>query len=67
MRRKLLDYIHRVRISKAKSLLNDLSLSIETVSSAVGYTNIKTFTRAFKKFNGMPPAEFRRQEIYRLS
>jgi len=35
-------------------------MSIERIAIEVGYTNANTFTRVFKKNEGMTPGEFRR-------
>ena len=55
----LLDYINRVRIEKAKELVKEQSYTLEELSKAVGYNNTKTFTRAFKKYEGTTPGKFK--------
>lgn len=57
----LADYITKVRLKKAKELLKDYS-NIEQVSKAVGYSNIRTFMRAFKKIEGITPGKYKEIE-----
>lgn len=54
----LSEYINRVRIDKSKVLLNKLD-NLEEVSRAVGYNNIRTFMRVFKKLEGITPGKFK--------
>ncbi len=54
----LLDYINQVRIKKAKTLFNEPS-SLDFVAKAVGYSNIRTFSRVFKKYEGITPGKFK--------
>lgn len=55
-----LDYIMRYRIERAKELfLQDASVSVEEIANRVGYDNIRTFVRIFKKYEGITPAQYR--------
>lgn len=57
---RLLDYIMQYRIRKAKSLLiRDNKSSIEEIANQVGYDNLRTFVRVFKKYEGVTPAQYR--------
>ena len=58
----LSDYINFVRIQKAKELLRDPSLSIAKIQELVGIPSYTTFTRVFKKFEGIPPSHYRQLE-----
>ena len=49
------------RVDKAVELLMIESLSIEGISQYLGYTDIYTFSKQFKKEKGLPPSEFRQQ------
>ncbi len=55
----LFDFIHKYRISKAKDLMSKSGNSIADIALAVGYAQIRTFNRIFKKYEGMTPSEFR--------
>ena len=59
----LLDYITAFRIERAKEILRDSRLTIEEAAARVGYTNARTFSRAFKKVTGMTPGKFRSLQI----
>lgn len=53
-------YINRLRIGMAKEfLLNKPGLLIQDIAVMVGYNNIHTFLRAFKKEEGITPNQFR--------
>ena len=58
------DYLTALRIEKAKSLLDESLLSINEVSSAVGYTDALGFSKIFKKHVGVSPSEYRSGEAY---
>jgi two-component system response regulator YesN len=51
----LLDYIHSVRINHAKYLLSNGDLTVTEISSRVGFENVNTFIRVFKKYEGTTP------------
>ncbi|MBS4210094.1 response regulator [Bacillus sp. FJAT-50079] len=53
------DYIMKIRMEKAKKLLENPHLRIYEVSNQVGYPNERYFSRLFKKVSGYSPIEFR--------
>lgn len=53
------DLLLAKRMTKARELLEDLQYKIYQVSELVGYTNSKNFTRAFHKYYGKSPRDFR--------
>lgn len=56
----LSEYISFFRIEKAKSLLVlKPEMSIEEIAYKVGYSNVRTFVRAFKKYEMMTPTQYR--------
>ena len=55
----LLDYITSVRINAAKKLLVTTNSPNTEISLQVGYTNTRTFLRAFSKSEGITPKEYR--------
>ena len=55
----LLDYVHFLRIEDAKHLLKTTNLSIKDISTKVGYYNSLTMTRAFRRYEGVTPSDFR--------
>lgn len=58
---KFVDYLIRIRMEKAKLLLETTSLSVQDVALAVGYVHSFSFIRVFKRVIGSTPGEFRRQ------
>ncbi len=55
----LTEYVSRVRVEKAKTLLVDPSLRISEVVFAAGFGSIPRFNSVFKHYVGMPPTEYR--------
>ena len=55
----LTEYVARVRVEKAKTLLVDSSLRISEVVYAAGFGSIPQFNSVFKRLVGMPPTEYR--------
>lgn len=57
-----LEYIQKLRIQKAKTLLlQNPSLSIAQISDMVGYTSSSYFIKHFKKLENITPSEFRKK------
>lgn len=54
-----LNYVMRVRINKAKELLETTDLKIAEVCEAVGYTDAKYFSKLFEKLAGCKPSEYK--------
>jgi len=54
------DYLQRVRISAAESLLAQGQYSIEQIALQVGYENRAAFAKLFKQLTGENPAAYRR-------
>ena len=57
-----LDYVNRKRIEYACGLLSETDMSVNDISKAAGYENDITFRRLFKKYMGITPGDYRRQE-----
>lgn len=53
------DYVARVRVEKARDLLQDRHLRISEIAFAVGFQSLSQFNRVFKKLSGRSPTEFR--------
>jgi two-component system response regulator YesN len=54
------DYLTRVRITRAVQIMNDPSVKVYEVAEAVGYQSQHYFSRAFKRVFGRPPVEYRK-------
>lgn len=61
----LQEYIHLMKISKAKELLTRGSRSIREIAETVGIQDEKYFMRLFKKYQSMTPTEYRKA-FYRI-
>lgn len=57
------EYISRVRIQKACTMLFDASLSLTQIAQEVGYADLHTFLRNFKKYTGMTPTQYKEQKL----
>ena len=61
-------YLTRRRLEKAAAtLIHQINCSIAELSLKSGFTSNSSFTRAFKKFYGISPTEFRRQNNHKFS
>ena len=56
------EMLTQARMEMARHLLNQVEYHVYDVSEAVGYTNAKNFTRAYKKYWGCTPRELRSGE-----
>lgn len=54
-------YLLQLRITHAKRLLRFTDLSIEQIGQECGMNDANYFSRTFKKVEGLPPGQFRRQ------
>ncbi|WP_245950527.1 helix-turn-helix transcriptional regulator [Saccharothrix carnea] len=52
-------FLTAIRLTKAKQLLLETSLSVTEISYMVGYNSLGTFTSRFTRSVGMPPARYR--------
>lgn len=56
----LLDFITNLRIEHSKMLLKEnKNATIEKIAELVGYPNVRTFTRLFKKYTNLSPGKYR--------
>ncbi|MBE9101867.1 AraC family transcriptional regulator ligand-binding domain-containing protein [Vacuolonema iberomarrocanum] len=55
--------IDEIRLANAKSFLDDPEIDIATVGQLVGYTDARAFRRAFKRWTGLSPKEYRRETL----
>ena len=61
---KFIDYVLKVRMQHARQLLIDTDDPIQSIAEQVGYLNVISFYRAFKKIQDYPPGEYR--NMYRV-
>lgn len=53
------DYVVKIRMNKAKSLLRNSQLKIYEIANMIGYQDDKYFRKVFKKVEGVTPNEYR--------
>lgn len=61
-----IDHMNGIRMNKAKELLASSDLPVVQISRDIGYRNVTSFNRMFKKWTGMSPSEFRKQQVTSL-
>jgi AraC-like DNA-binding protein len=49
-----------VRLELARRLLSDASLTLGEIAMRLGFADLATFSRAFKRWTGQPPGQWRR-------
>ncbi|MGO4275466.1 helix-turn-helix domain-containing protein, partial [Paenibacillus sp. TAF58] len=54
-----IDYLMDVRMNKAMEQLVSTDEMIRTIAEQVGYSNVNSFVRIFKKITGLTPTEYR--------
>lgn len=55
------EYLTEIRMENAKKLLNDQKIKIRDIASLSGYSDTGYFSKAFRKYTGMLPNEYRKQ------
>lgn len=55
-----LEYLTQQRIKRAQLLLTDFTLPVTEVAYQAGFGSIATFNRAFRKYRGCSPTEYRK-------
>lgn len=53
------DYVARIRVEKARDLLQDRHLRISEIAFIVGFQSLSQFNRVFKKLSGRSPTQYR--------
>lgn len=56
------EHLNAIRIRKAKELLTEHNLSVQEIGLQIGYQNVTSFIRMFKKITGIPPGEYRKSK-----
>ena len=55
------EWVHFVRIERAKTILETTNRSITDVAYSVGYRDLRTFERAFKRHNALTAWEYKQR------
>lgn len=53
------EYLNRIRIEHAKQMMNESDKSIKEICFSVGFSDPNYFSRAFKKYEGISPTEYK--------
>ena len=54
------EYLNKVRVKKAKNLLNNDQLSISEICFLTGYNDLTYFGKVFKTLEGISPSDYRK-------
>ena len=57
-----INYLIKVRLSKAEELLKESVVPVKAVAKSVGYDDAYYFSKLFKKYYGMPPSKYRQKQ-----
>lgn len=55
----LTEYLNKLRIEKAKDLLDSTNLKIYEIAEKVGFSTVEHFSRYFKKYIGVSPKQYK--------
>jgi AraC-like DNA-binding protein len=58
---RFIEFLNRVRVSRACSLLSETNLQISNICFQVGFNNVANFNRRFHELKGVTPRDFRTQ------
>ena len=53
------NYLQLMRIEAAREILETTTTSVEQITQQVGYDDVSSFTRLFKRHTGLPPSDYR--------
>ncbi|WP_057305835.1 MULTISPECIES: helix-turn-helix domain-containing protein [unclassified Paenibacillus] len=59
----ILEYLTLKRMEESKNLLMDTNMNLNDISMAVGYNNVNSYIRFFKKIEGITPGEYRKKRV----
>ena len=54
------DWVAMIRVERAKSLFEEKNRPIARVAHSVGFNDVRTFQRSFKKVTGMTPRAYKK-------
>jgi transcriptional regulator GlxA family with amidase domain len=55
------EYQQRLRMTRAREMLEFSRTSVDEIASSVGYADIGGFRRVFRKIAGLTPSDYRRR------
>lgn len=57
------EYISEIKLSIANDLLSSSEYSIQEISDKIGFSTVQSFSKAFKKANGVSPGVYRKRRL----
>ncbi|MCQ6275644.1 helix-turn-helix transcriptional regulator [Bacillus sp. V3B] len=60
------EYINKLRINEALSIMENQNLSITDIAQMVGFNDVNYFTKVFKKMKGITPSTYRQGKKYKM-
>ncbi|MCM3444266.1 AraC family transcriptional regulator [Metabacillus halosaccharovorans] len=61
LNKTFIDLSHQLKIKNACTMLENTDLTVDQIANKTGYTNITFFYKTFKKFHGVTPAKYRKE------
>jgi len=61
MNKRFTEYVNELRISHARNILRESSLSVSEAAARCGYSDPLYFSKVFKKLMGLTPSEYMKQ------
>lgn len=59
-------YIIKLRLTQSEELLLTTQMRINEISDAIGFADVRNFIKTFNKKNGLPPEQFRKQQLKKM-
>lgn len=56
----IFDYVTKIRMEKAKQLLIESDMHVHNIGTSIGYNNVQSFIRFFKKHFSLTPEQYRK-------
>lgn len=56
------EYLQTLRVEKAKDLLVNTNMNLKDIAMEVGYSNVSSFIRCFKRYEETTPGQFRNKK-----
>ena len=53
------EHVQTIRLKKARTLLRNTTMTVETIAQSVGYPSVEHFNRIFKKTYQLTPVQYR--------
>jgi len=63
VRMPLLEYVRAQRMSYVAEMLRSTTLRVKEIATSCGFDDLASFSRAFRKYSGLSPREFRKERL----